>query len=334
MRAGEPMPAALLFAPPMIKYVLAGHAGAAGAHGYGEGPMRRRRVMAALGAAAFGTVTGAASTGPAHAAEGAAVTARGRRGLRVATYNIAAGAGANGVFDLARTARTLAALDADLIGLQEVDVAWNARSEWRDLASELAEQLGMSGYFGPIYSLDPLEPGQSRREFGVAVLSRSPILTATNHEITRLSTQVPDPVPAPAPGFPEVLVRIRGAVVQVYCTHLDYRADPSVRELQVADMRAVMAERRRRHTHQLLLGDLNATPDAPELGPLWNVLDDAWREANGDAGGFSYPAAVPDRRIDFVTMTRGLTARSVRVPETLASDHRPVVADLVVRRGS
>lgn len=49
--------------------------------------------------------------------------------LRIATYNIHAGAGSDGVFDLDRQAAALRALDADVIGLQEVDVHWGARSQ-------------------------------------------------------------------------------------------------------------------------------------------------------------------------------------------------------------
>lgn len=41
------------------------------------------------------------------------------------------------VFDLDRQVAALRALDADVIGLQEVDVRWGDRSEWRDLAAEL-----------------------------------------------------------------------------------------------------------------------------------------------------------------------------------------------------
>ncbi|MBT2882619.1 endonuclease/exonuclease/phosphatase family protein, partial [Streptomyces sp. McG6] len=111
--------------------------------------------------------------------------------LRVATYNIHAGAGEDEVFDLDRQVRALRSLDADVIGLQEVDVHWGERSQWRDLARELAHRLGMHVAFAPIYSLDP-EPAAGttppRREFGVAVLSRHPVLRVRNHEITRLST--------------------------------------------------------------------------------------------------------------------------------------------------
>ncbi|MFB6709054.1 endonuclease/exonuclease/phosphatase family protein [Streptomyces sp. NPDC056333] len=244
--------------------------------------------------------------------------------LRVATYNIHAGAGMDNVFDLDRQAAELRALDADVIGLQEVDVHWDTRSQWRDVAGELAERLHMRVSFAPIYSLDPTTPGAPRREFGVAVLSRYRIVSAENHEITRLSTQVPDPVPTPAPGFGEVVVRVKGMPVHVYVTHLDYRGDPSVRIAQVADTRRVMAEDEGR---KVLLGDFNAEPGAPELAPLWEELADA------EPGAPTYPALNPVKRIDFVAVSKdGVRVRDAAVAETLASDHRPVVADLLLLR--
>lgn len=253
------------------------------------------------------------------------------RPVRVASYNIQAGAGSDHVFDLDRTASAISDLDADVVGLQEVDVHWSARSEWRDTASELGRKLGMHVFFAPIYSLDPLEPGQPRREYGVALLSKYRILYAKNHDITRLSTQVPNPVPEPAPGFPEIVINVRGALVHVYTTHLDYRGDPSVRVAQVADTLRILG--RHRDEQQILVGDFNARPDAPELAPLFERLQDAWATANGAEGGLSYPADVPDRRIDYVTATSRIHVLSAEVVDTQASDHRPLVTDLLLRTG-
>ncbi|MEU3008655.1 endonuclease/exonuclease/phosphatase family protein [Streptomyces sp. NPDC007020] len=244
--------------------------------------------------------------------------------LRFATYNIHAGAGMDGVFDLDRQTAELRSLEADVIGLQEVDRHWGSRSEWRDLAGELARRLRMHVSFAPIYSLDPAQPGGPRAEYGVAVLSRHRIVGAENHEITRLSTQDPNPVPAPAPGFGEVVVRVGGLPVHVYVTHLDYRPDPAVRVAQVADTRRIMAEDR---GPKILLGDFNAEPDAPELAPLWRELADA------DPGAPTFPARNPVKRIDFVAVSKERTAvRRAWVPDSLASDHRAVVADLLLRR--
>ncbi|MFJ6012064.1 endonuclease/exonuclease/phosphatase family protein [Streptomyces sp. NPDC092952] len=285
--------------------------------------VRRRtvQVLVAAGLLAAALAPPAAAAGEGH---GPAVP------LRVATYNIHAGAGMDNVFDLDRQAGALRALDADVIGLQEVDVRWGARSEWRDLAAELAGRLGMRVSFAPVYSLDPAVPGEPRREFGVAVLSRYPIVSAENHDLTRLSTQDPDPVPAPAPGFGEVVVRVKGLPVHVYATHLDYRADPSVRIAQVADTRRIMAEDRtseRGPVRQVLLGDFNAAPGAPELAPLWQELTDV------EPGGPTFPAENPVERIDYVAVSKDtVRARGAAVAESLASDHRPVVADLLLRR--
>ncbi|GAA1607928.1 hypothetical protein GCM10009789_72950 [Kribbella sancticallisti] len=252
--------------------------------------------------------------------------------LTVASYNIHTGAGTDNVFDLDRTAQAIKALDADVVGLQEVDVHWAARSEWRDTLAELASKLGLHAGFAPIYDLDPLVAGQPRRQYGVAVLSRFPLVRTENHPITRLSTQDPNPVPAPAPGFLEAELDVRGRRVHVYVTHLDYRADPSVRAAQVDDTVKILARDRRKDL-QILVGDFNAEPEAPELAKLWRRLDDSWQVAAATTGGPStYPAADPVKRIDYVTVGAGFRVQHAAVPpENAASDHRPVVADLYFR---
>ncbi|MDT6983113.1 endonuclease/exonuclease/phosphatase family protein [Streptomyces lusitanus] len=284
-------------------------------------PARTARVAAVLLAAVL-SLTAA----PATAAEDTSPS--GSRApavpLRVATYNIHAGAGEDQVFDLDRTADALRGLHADVIGLQEVDVHWGERSAFVDEARALAGKLRMRVFFAPIYDLDPAAEGGERRRYGVAVLSRHPVLHAENHEITRLSTQTPDPVPAPAPGFAEIVIRVKGVRTHVYSTHLDYRADPSIRAAQVADMLDVLADDR---GPRILLGDFNAEPSAPELAPLWHTLRDAAPDA-----GLTYPAVAPQKRIDLITVSHGITVTGARTHATAASDHRPVVADLRLPR--
>ncbi|MEY9484376.1 endonuclease/exonuclease/phosphatase family metal-dependent hydrolase [Streptomyces calvus] len=281
--------------------------------------VRSTRVAAVLAAALLATAAPATAAGAGTPGDrGPAVP------LRVATYNIHAGAGQDQVFDLDRTAAALRDLDADVIGLQEVDVHWGARSDFVDEARALAGKLDMRVFFAPIYDLDPATPGGERRQYGVAVLSRHPVLDAENHEITRLSTQTSDPVPVLTPGFAEVVVNVRGARVHVYSTHLDYRSDPSVREAQVADMLDVLAADR---GPKVLVGDFNAEPTAPELAPLWTKLRDA-----APGGGGTYPALDPVKRIDLVTVSPGVTISGARTVASTASDHRPVVADLLLHR--
>jgi endonuclease/exonuclease/phosphatase family metal-dependent hydrolase len=239
---------------------------------------------------------------------------------RAMTWNIAAGHG-----NLARIADVIRQAAPDVIALQEVDVHWAARSAFEDQAARLGALVGMDVRFGAIYQLAG-QGAAERREFGLAVLSRRPIVAFTNHVIPRLSTQTTDTEPQPLPGFLDAVVDVAGARVRVFNTHLDYRADPRVRSLQVT----AMLERLRAVSGRgVLMGDLNAPPAAAELAPLLRLLNDVWPNAAG--AGFTYPASAPVRRIDYILTTKDITATNVRVVTTDASDHLPVVADLSVR---
>ncbi len=241
--------------------------------------------------------------------------------LRVMTYNIHYGDP-----DLAPIADVICAAEADVVSLQEVDVHWSERSGFADEAAYVAATCGMEVRFGPIYTLPPLEEGAPPRQFGVAVLSRLPIRASVNHELTRLSTQT-EGDPQPLPGFLQVTVDLDGAEVDVFSTHLDFRPDPSVRRTQVAEMLAILGDTAR---PVVLMGDMNATPDHEELAPLFGRLRDAW-PAGGDPG-FTFPSDAPVRRIDFVFLGGPLAVVSARVLDTTASDHRPMVADLLLSR--
>lgn len=242
--------------------------------------------------------------------------------IRVMTYNIRSGNG-----NLDSTAAAIRAQSPDIVALQEVDVHWADRSAFTDQVSELAAKLGMEGRFAPIYLLPGLTTGAPQREFGVALLSRYPIVRFRNDTIARLSTQVQNPVPTPAPGLLDAVLDVRGQPVRVFNTHLDYRKDPAVRAQQVHQMLGFIGDPA---VPTLVFGDMNAAPGAPELQPLLARLHDAW--SGSVSNGFTYPADAPRERIDYVLVSPQFSVRSVRVPETQASDHRPVVAELVLKR--
>lgn len=254
--------------------------------------------------------------------------------LRVMSYNIHYGSGFDNVYNMERLANVMSESGADIIGLQEVDAHWGSRSNFEDEIKLLSVKLDMNYFFAPIYDMDPINPGQPRRQFGVAVLSKYPIIAANNDEITRLSTQTPNAEPAPAPGFADVLINVKGVHVPVYVTHLDYRSDPTVRKMQVADMLNIMSKD---HREKILLGDMNAAPNAPELAPLFQYFNDILSMPNPSTGetsnNYTFPANNPNERIDYILTTQGIKAASYNVINTLASDHRPVIADLILERG-
>lgn len=277
----------------------------------------RRSALTLLGTGGFGLLSGQFS-GSSRAEPQAP-----DREITAMSYNIHHGTGTDGQLDLEQTARVIQDSKADIIGLQEVDVHWGERSNFQNQITVLAEMLGMNYFFAPIYSLDPPKNGGPRRKYGLAVLSEYPILRSENHEITRLSPLL-GPDPQQAPGFPKVVVNVRGVKVSFYATHLDYRGDPAVRQMQVGDMLDIVDAD---HRPTLLVGDLNAPPEAPELSALWDEFVDAW-DQEGVGTGYTYPAEEPIKRIDYVLTSSTVETESVGVIETLASDHRPVVADL------
>jgi endonuclease/exonuclease/phosphatase family metal-dependent hydrolase len=242
--------------------------------------------------------------------------------LRVVTYNIRAGNG-----ELWHTAETIRGLAPDIAGLQEVDVNWAERSGFENQARLLGELLGMQVRFAPIYSLPGADSTRPTRQYGVAVLSKYPIVRWRNDTLTRLSTIAQDPAPAPAPGLLEATIDVNGIAVRVFNTHLDYRSDPRVRKQQVEEMLAHLGDA---PEPTLVLGDLNATPEAPELQPLLRRLRDAWQSKAEP--GFTYPADKPAKRIDYVLTSIHFRVRSAAVPVTEASDHRPVLVELLLDR--
>lgn len=240
--------------------------------------------------------------------------------LRVMSYNIQYGnEGLDSVIAVINAEKP------DIVGLQELDVHWDPRSRFVDQAALIAKGTGMEYRFARIYQLPNPDPAKPPREFGVGMLSRYPIRSFTNHIITRLSTQEENPVPKPLPGFLDATVDVNGTAVRVLNVHLDFRRDPTVRKMQVADMLAAMGNSA---APTLMFGDMNARPDAPELVPLFNRLNDSWPYSQGP--GLTGPARNPQGKIDYILMSDHFRTVRTWVPKVYASDHFPVVADLVL----
>ncbi|GAA0917030.1 endonuclease/exonuclease/phosphatase family protein [Streptomyces rhizosphaericus] len=272
-------------------------------------PSRRRFLAAAAGLAA----TAAAGT------SGVAAAATGPRPLRVATFNIHHGASPADVLDLDRVARVIQAMRVDVVGLQEVDRFWK-RSGFVDQPAWLGERLGMRHAFGANLDLDPEEPGRPRRQYGTAVLSRWPIRSWAN-------TPLPLVPGHEQRGLLRATLDVRGACVDFAVTHLQHN-DSQERERQSARIVELLGSSPER---TILVGDLNATSETPEIRTLTDVLGDVWPQA-GTGDGFTYDSVNPHARIDFLLPSRDLRPLTAQVftadPE--ASDHLPVVSELLL----
>jgi endonuclease/exonuclease/phosphatase family metal-dependent hydrolase len=236
------------------------------------------------------------------------------------TFNIAHGRTARDRVDLNRTARVIRDARVDVAGLQEVDRHFGARSGFVDQAAWLAQELGMYVAFGVNVDLAPPEPGAPRCQYGNAILSVEPILDWDN-------TLLPCSDVHEQRGLLRARIDVRGEPWQVYVTHLQYD-DPAERLAQAEAVAEIVGAS---VGPAVLMGDLNATPDTPEVRALTATLVDTWQVA-GRRPGWTSPNPVPNRRIDYVMRTRGGQTHSAKVVWSarawVTSDHRPVVADV------
>jgi vancomycin resistance protein VanJ len=229
--------------------------------------------------------------------------------LRVATYNTLSIDS-----DPARVVETVAALDADLVGLQELGPYHT------DL---LIEQLSAEY---PYRSLHPQLPVH-----GVGLLSRYPIREA---EVIRL---LPDSMLSL-----RAVVEIEGRPVTVVVTHpspprnafspLTYDATRRDREIGIllADHLDGIAG------PLIVMGDFNMTDQSDTYRAVAAQFEDAFREA-GRGMGFTFPATRNPAlrivgglvRIDYVWHNAHFTALDAWPgPDGGTSDHRPMVAEL------
>ena len=235
--------------------------------------------------------------------------------LIVATYNIHHGVGEDDALDLRRIAAALRDSGAAVIGLQEVDKHFGTRSQYADQASELGRLLMMEHVYGANIDLPPEQQGGARRQYGTAIVSAYPIVSWSNVPLPNLGGE--------QRGLLSAEIDVNGMTIRVLNTHLQ-NDDPAERSAQTA----FIAERLASIDQPvILLGDLNAEATASELNVMESLLQDTWLLA-GEGPGFTFPAAAPNRRIDYVFTGLCMPPTRVTVGRSLASDHLPLAATL------
>ncbi|WP_054028798.1 endonuclease/exonuclease/phosphatase family protein [Bacillus sp. FJAT-28004] len=265
------------------------------------------------------------SSGKAEAAEAQVIEKGKKVNVQVMSYNIHHGEGEDGVLDLQRVAEVIKRSGADIIGLQEVDNHFSDRSDFEDQAKWLADYLGMHYSYAANLDYEPLNEGQYRRQYGTAVLSKYPILSSENH----LLTNIPYPVnPTEQRGLSETLINVKGNHVRFFNTHLDNKRAEQ-RDLQIMETLEIAKQK---EGTSIFTGDFNATPDSGEMMKMTAQYNDVFAELSQNED-FTYPSVPqPDRRIDYLFASDEVKIQSAEVINTDASDHLPIMADLVLTK--
>lgn len=231
--------------------------------------------------------------------------------LRVLAYNIKHGQGMDGRVDLERAAEVIRRLDPDVVTLQEVDRGVE-RTGGVDQARRLGELTGMEAVFGPFMAYDG-------GEYGMAVLSRLPVLRRVNHRL---------PDGAEPRSALEVRVGVGPERRQVAVVGIHLYRTPEERLAQAEALAAALSDESDEALPVVLAGDFNSPPDSRVLARL---EDAGWSVLPKDGPRATFPADAPDREIDYVMLRPAGAFEVVEhrvVDEPRVSDHRPVLAVL------
>jgi len=225
---------------------------------------------------------------------------------RVVSYNLHQGFAASGAQDLEALARTIEAVSPDVVALQEVSRGWVINGS-TEMLSWLERRLGMRSVWGP--AADAV--------WGNAILSRRPIVAWGNVELPRGGVPM-----RRAMVWADVEIGT-GERLRVIATHFHHvEADGHLRKPQAEAVVRFWGKRDR----TVVLGDLNATPEAGEIAVLRDAgLRDAFM-LGGRGDGYTYSSLRPQRRIDYIWVSPDLTVSEFRVLLGEASDHFGVMA--------
>lgn len=242
--------------------------------------------------------------------------------VRVGTFNIQRAQTPEGRVSLRALGDAGAALDCDVLGLQEVDRR-RRRSRLRDESAVVARRVGGRRVFGPARieaaRRGALRVGRVRGgRYGNALVVRGALDDVEVRELPGTGTRQPRSV---------ILgrVTVRGATLSVAVTHLQH-FPKHLRHLAdeaPAQLEAALQWLRERAAPRVLLGDLNLRSERAE--PILAAAG-----FTPVATGPTYPAHEPAIRLDYIAVD-GADVTAARVgPRQAVGDHLPVVAELRV----
>ncbi len=228
--------------------------------------------------------------------------------LRIALANVHLGLDASARHRGPELGGVLAALDADVIVLNEVDRGWFV-SGAPDVLATYATATGMTAVFD----------AASDVVWGNAVLTRLPVVEVARERLPAGR----DPLDR---GVLTVVVQRPGgerlAIVATHLSDVDVQGDTRLPQAQA--LAGITARLRERGLDVLVVGDLNAPPGDPALAVLEELLVRALPDSVR-----TYPASAPRVQIDHVLVPPTWTVAEARAVNTGLTDHRLV--DVLLR---
>ncbi len=236
--------------------------------------------------------------------------------IKVMSYNIRHGADMKYKMNLMKQADVIKAQNADFVGLQEIDKKC-ARSENKDQMQVLGKYLQATPTFGKFMNLQ-------KGEYGMGTLCKLPLVSA---KVVKL----PPATHEPRCAIINVATLGNGKQVTLANVHFDWLDDASERRIEQA--KALLKEIDKLALPAIILGDFNTQPNSPTM-KYFATQGFIFMDKGEDNLTFQ-GKGTPTVEIDHVIYrsTKETVIKGVSIDlldEPVASDHRPVVAELLV----
>ncbi|MBN2210892.1 MAG: endonuclease/exonuclease/phosphatase family protein [Sedimentisphaerales bacterium] len=243
--------------------------------------------------------------------------------LRVMSYNIHYCVGVDRLHNIDRIAGIIKNSGAEIIGLNEVDSRFSSRSQYADQARLLAEKLNMYYAFCPT-----IKNGESGTGYGNAILSNYKLADVESYSLPHKEQTEPR-------GCMSAMFTCRGRWLIILVTHLDHE-DEEIRQKQVNHIEAIAANS---DVPVIITGDFNEDITGAEgENRIWEGFMKRYYSVF-DLAGTGEPETYfgkQSKTIDYIFVDGELidsVERSYVVTNeqtNMASDHRPLVADLSI----
>ncbi|MAG88424.1 MAG: hypothetical protein CMB97_13865 [Flavobacteriaceae bacterium] len=215
------------------------------------------------------------------------------------------------IINLEAIAEVLKQSEADVVGLQEVDVYTERSGEQLHMARAIAEMAGFKyWYFSK--SID-FQGGA----YGTAILSKFPISDTITYTL-------PNPENAEPRSLSVATLHLKDSVkLRFGNTHLDYTNETN----NLAQVKAIRNYLSRNDTPTILTGDFNMVPSTASM----EFMLEEFKSTCKNKCGFTSPSDAPSKTIDYI-LYAGKGVRSINhqvLLEQFPSDHLPVLATIL-----
>lgn len=199
---------------------------------------------------------------------------------------------------------------ADIVGLQEMRYE-DPESDFTRQTEKLAELTGMPySYFAKAVNILD-DDGW----FGNGFISHIPIVKAE-------TIPIPDPVEKSGDQLYETRCILKARLENgftVLCTHFGLNDDEQINAVQTV-LESLENEK------CILMGDFNVRPENEVLLPIRERMTDTAEVFSEEL--LSFPSDKPNRKIDYIFVSKDVRVLEADIPAIVAADHRPHTATI------